>query len=197
MPFCYRKSGERIRLRNPGDRLRKPAFSQLTYMFAMSIKPALLIVMGGIALTACRPDPSQTERGFLRDWSAPGISPSERAALVNRFFTNGTPIATVVRLLGPGYIRVTPYSMVSVDGHPIMCYLAYTNQRVTVRTSARVDSGVDLLAATFTGAGYELDVWASTNIPGLGQPEGGANGKQPVGSDTNRTSAAAPSRRSP
>lgn len=136
---------------------------------AMSAKPALLALATGVALCACHSGRSYAERDLLRKWSAPSSSRSERAAFVNRFFTNGTPIATVVALLGPNYIRVTPYSMVSVDGSPVRCWLEYTNQRVIIGTSARVGSGEDVLAATFTGAGYQLDVHWKTNAPPLGQ----------------------------
>jgi hypothetical protein len=161
----------------------------------MSIKPALLVLIGGIALTACRPARSQNERDLLRDWSAPSLSPRERAAVLNKFFTNGTPVAAIVGALGPHYIRVTPYSMISMDGSPVMCWLEYTNQRVTIGTSARVGSGQDLLAATFTGAGYQLDVHPLTNGHSVGQPDGAANRSQPVRSETNQPSAAAGSGR--
>jgi len=161
----------------------------------MNVKPATLAATVCISLIGCHQAPSQAERDLLRDWSASDLSPSERATVLNRFFTNGTPVATVVRVLGPDYIRVTPYSMVSLYGSPVMCWLEYTNKRVTIGTSARVGSGKDLLAASFTGAGYQLDAEPATNAPSLGQPHGAANRSQPIASQTNPASAAAGSGR--
>jgi hypothetical protein len=161
----------------------------------MSIKAVFLLVTGCIALTACRPAESDAERDLLREWSARGLSPREHAEVLNKFFTDGTPIATIVGLLGPNYIRVTPFSTVSLDGSPVMCWLEYTNQRVTIGTSARIDGDLDLLAATFTGAGYELDVQPMTNSHPVGQPDGPANRTQPVSPGTNSTSLPAGSGR--
>src|SRR3954452_3519729 len=88
---------------------------RLESALAMSIKPLVLTTLAGIALAACHLNPARSDRDLVRDWSAPGLSPRERAAVVNRFFTNGTPVTTIVAVLGPDYIRAMPYSMVSLD----------------------------------------------------------------------------------
>src|SRR5258708_2091542 len=43
------------------------------------------------------------DKEILRLWSAPGASVQERAAAVNRSFTNGTPITAVVAVLGTNF----------------------------------------------------------------------------------------------
>jgi hypothetical protein len=159
----------------------------------MNAKLLLLTII--VAGAGCSPSQTEAEKQLLRVWFAPGVMPKESAAAVNRCFTSGTRISKIVGVLGPGYVRVTPYSMINLNGSPVMCWLEYTNQRVTIGTSARVGSGEDLLAATFTGAGYQLAVYPITNAPPLGQPDGAANRSQPVRPETNRTSVAAGSGR--
>lgn len=93
----------------------------------------------------------------------------------------------------------------------------FGEDEVTIGTTAVFGRDLDILSSKFTGAGYSLPsgrsaetanrIWmgratgrlpdwakepgAKTNRIRVGQPDGAANRGQPVGSETNRTSAAA------
>ena len=140
---------------------------------------------------------------LLRVWSRPGISVRDRAGAVNRLFTNGTPIRTVVAVLGSNYGVLRPFSSVWVGPGPeprktCSLYYSFGEDQVTIGTSA--DIAGDPLSGWFTGAGYSLPVTQpqpteGTNRVLRGQQDGPANGSQPIRSETNRMSPAAGSRR--
>ena len=140
-----------------------------------------------------------TKEDLLRVWSAPEISVWECAAAVNRWFTNGTPISTVVALLGTNHTRFTPISTVWLGPGPEprktsgLMY-RFGNDYVIVHTTADVMG--DPLSGEFAGAGYSVDshpqrakgVW-------IGQREGAPDWNKPFSLETNRTSAPIGSRR--
>ncbi len=73
---------------------------------------AILILIGGagVALTG----------GFTRDdatrtWSSTHATVDERRLAVVSLFTNGTPMAAVIRTLGTNYTTIRPFSCVVVD----------------------------------------------------------------------------------
>jgi hypothetical protein len=159
----------------------------------MNAKLILLMFLLASSAVICAPAQTRAEKELLRIWSGPSATAKERAAAVNRCFTNGTPVSKIVSVLGPNYIRVTPYSMISLDGSPIYCWLEYTNTRVSIQTSARL--GSEPLDANFTSAGYPLEIHPIeihplTNNVSAGQPNGAANRSQPFRAETNRTPAA-------
>jgi hypothetical protein len=142
---------------------------------------AITALLGLSAVVAVR----GADDKFLRVWSAPGVSAKERAAAVNRCFTNGTPVSLIVARLGTNYTRFAPFTGWP---QPLKSALSYEfgQEAVLVWTTA---SPVDpLLAARFT--------WAGHSVPARrGQQDGAANGSQPIRSGTNQTSSAAGSRR--
>ncbi len=82
---------------------------------------------------------------LLRVWSTPGVSARERAAVVNRAFTNGTPIPLIVAKLGTNYTRCTPRETSALEYN-------FGRESVVVETTAA--PGESLLSATFTRAGF-------------------------------------------
>jgi hypothetical protein len=148
---------------------------------AMSIRCASLILILLATVSGCGPNPtlSQTrtpaERELLRVWSASDIPVRERAAAVERCFTNGTRIPVVVALLGTNYGVLRPFSSVYVGPGPEprkTCSLLYFfgQESVTIGTSA--DIGGDPLGGEFTGAGHSLPVTPlteATNVTKNGQ----------------------------
>jgi hypothetical protein len=159
------------------------------------MNPMLLLftVIVAMAPGSCSLAGDLAEQKLLSVWFAPGLPKKQLAEAVNQHFTNGTPVSNIVQVLGPGYVQVTPYSMISFEGSPITCWLEYKNQGITIHTSARL--GADPLAAKFTGAGYKIPLQSTTNKTHIGQPDGAANRSQPIRSETNRTPAAAGSDR--
>ena len=109
-------------------------------------------------------------------WSASDIAVRERAAAVERCFTNGTPILIVVAVLGTNYGVLRPFSSVWVGPGPEprkTCSLLYYfgQDSVTIGTSA--DIGGDPLTGEFNGAGYSLPVTPlppASNRTRIGQP---------------------------
>ncbi len=138
---------------------------------------------------------------LLRAWSEPSISVRERARAVNRSFTNGTPIRTIVGVLGTNYGVARPISAVWVGSGPEprkSCSLFYRfgHDEVSIGTSADITG--DPLTGQFTGAGYSMPVTRSTETTNriwIGQQLGATNGSQPFRSETNQTNSAAGSRR--
>ncbi len=174
----------------------------------MSIQRVLFTVflLGAIYGCGLNRTSSQTRspvEELLRTWSAPDISVRERAAAVNRCFTNGTPIPAVVSILGTNYGVVRPFSSVWIGPGPEprkTCSLLYDFGRDSVEIGTSADIGGDPLGGKFTGAGYSLPVTPSpdaTNKAQISQPDGAANQSQPVGRETNQTSSAAGPRRPP
>ncbi len=140
-----------------------------------------------------------SDNQLSRVWSARGASVKERAAAANRAFTNGTPVAVVVGALGTNYTLCGSSARIWVGPKPEppnTFWLGYRfgEDEVTIGTTAVFGRDLDPLSCKFTGAGYSLAVRRSTETTNrirIGQPDGAANRGQPVGSQTNRTSAAA------
>jgi hypothetical protein len=136
-----------------------------------------------------------------RIWTDPHASVRERAEAVNRAFTNGTPTSVVVAALGTNYAQCFSSARVWLGPGPEppnTPWLSYRfgEEEVTIHTTATISEGP--LKGSFTAAGYSLlsgHSTQTTNRIHIGQPDGAANRGQPVGSDTNRTSAAAGSGR--
>jgi hypothetical protein len=80
------------------------------------------------------------------------------AEAVNQCFTNGTPIPRIIEVLGTNFSRVTPFSLVSVNGGSVKCWLEYRfgDEFVTIQTSAGLEE--EPVTANFVGAGYSLPI---------------------------------------
>src|SRR5436309_8073034 len=61
---------------------------------------------------------ASADQELLRVWLAPGITVQERAAAVNRSFTNGTPMSAIVAVLGTNYVVLRPFSSVWLGPTP-------------------------------------------------------------------------------
>jgi len=88
----------------------------------------------------------------------------------------------------------------STDARPYRYAALWALPPKEVETRPRWKKGFDHLAMKWFGRPLLLPygvVRSSALTPRLPNPQGGANGRQPVGSDTNRTSAATASPRSP
>jgi hypothetical protein len=99
-----------------------------------------------------------------RIWRDPNTTVKQRAAAVNRTFTNGTPVSVVVAALGTNYTRCVSSARVWVGPGPEppnTSWLSYRfgEESVDIHTSASVSE--DPLTGRFTGAGYTIPV--STN----------------------------------
>lgn len=102
-------------------------------------------------------DGKRIDSQFQLIWSSPLATVRERAAAVNRSFTNGTPIREVVAALGSNYGVLTPYSSVWIGPEPEprkTCSLIYYVgiERVYINTTA--DISADPLTGRFAGAGF-------------------------------------------
>lgn len=100
-----------------------------------------------------------SERELLSIWSAPQGSVRKRADAVRHYFTNGTPISQVVKVLGANYGILRPYSSVWVGPGPEprkTCGLIYTFGDQTVEIATSADISGDPLTGEFTGAGYSI-----------------------------------------
>ena len=138
-----------------------------------------------------------------RIWSDRSATVRQRAGAVNRAFTNGTPVSVVVAALGTNYTRCMMSARIWMGPGPEppnTLWLSYRfgDEQVTIGTSAVLGRDLDALTGKSTGAGYSLPVRSSTGVTNrvrIGQPDGPANGSQPIRSETNTTSGAAGSRR--
>ena len=138
-----------------------------------------------------------------RVWSDPSISVKDRASAVSRAFTNGTSVSVVVAALGTNYTLCGSSARVWVGAGPEppnTFWLSYRfgEDEVTIGTSAVFGRDLDPLSCKFTGAGHSLAInrrTETTNRIRIRQQDGAANRSQPVGSQTNRTSATAGSGR--
>ena len=152
----------------------------------------------------CSPDhPVRTasERQLLRVWSAPGSSVEERAEAVNRCFPRGTPVSSIVALLGTNHTELrliaTANRGKSSEGAFTLTYGFGGGETVTIQAWGPVNA--DPLGAGFSGATGLI--WGSpsartrTNNAGESQPAGAADGSQPFSLETNGTPGAAGSRR--
>jgi hypothetical protein len=170
-------------------------------MLAMNIRRVfcagafLGAILSSVTLSAA--DDSQ----LRRVWSASGISVRERAEAVNRAFTNGTSIRTVVAVLGTNYMVLRPFSSVWIGPGPEprkTCSLFYQfgDDEVVIGTSA--DIAGDPLTGQFTGAGYGVPVanlTKPTNGIATGQQGTAPKASEPSSSGTNLPPSGAGSRR--
>jgi hypothetical protein len=102
-----------------------------------------------------------------RVWSDMSISVRERAAAVNRAFTNGTLVSQVVSALGTNYTLCGSSARLSLGpepGPPNTFWLSYRfgEEEVTIGSSAVFGRDLDPLSCKFTGAGYGGPVAHST-----------------------------------
>jgi hypothetical protein len=115
-----------------------------------------------------------------RIWSAPGASVQERAAAVNRSFTNGMAVSVIVAALGTNYTLCGSSARLWVGPgpeSPNTFWLSYRfgEEEVTIGTSAVFGRDLDPLSSKFTGAGYSWPVRhspATTNRIWIGQATG-------------------------
>jgi hypothetical protein len=84
-------------------------------------------------------------------WRDPHATVQQRAAAVNRAFTNGTPVSVVVAALGTNYTRC----MSSTQPAPHW-WLSYSFGEKSVAIYTSVNVSEDPLTGRFTGAGYWL-----------------------------------------
>jgi len=147
-----------------------------------------------VAISGCNPSGAirtPAERELLRVWSSPTASVDERAAAADRCFTNGTPVSSVIALLGTNHSTFSLVALVNPGVNEKMMELIYDfgGESVTINLMAPMDT--DALHSRYSGA------VSSTWLRRLrdGQPGGAANGSQPIRSETNPTSGAAGSRR--
>jgi len=134
-----------------------------------------------------------------RVWLGPNMSVRQRAAAVDRAFTNGTPVPLVVAALGTNYTRAGSSARLwmgpgSAPRNTSWLRYGFGDQSVDIHTTAGIAE--DPLTGTFTGAGYTYTVplgasTATSNKIWIGDAEG----VHSVGTETNRTSAAAGSGR--
>jgi hypothetical protein len=118
----------------------------------------------------------------------------DRAAAVNRAFTNGTPMSVVVAALGTNYILCGKSARVWLGPGPEppnTFWLSYRfgGGEVTIGTSAVFGRDVDVLSCGFTGA-------QPANRIRIGQG-GAADGSQPIRSETNFVKRGSAWKRSP
>lgn len=98
-----------------------------------------------------------------RIWREPNATVQQRAAAVNRAFTNGTPVSVVVAALGTNYALCGSSARIWAGPQPEppnTFWLSYRfgKDEVTVGTSAVFGRDLDPLSCKFTGAGYTLPV---------------------------------------
>ena len=77
----------------------------------MSIRPAFYSFLLAVAVCGCNSNSTPAERELQHVWTAPKSSVEERAVAINRCFTNGTPISSVVALLGTNHSR---FSLIAI-----------------------------------------------------------------------------------
>jgi hypothetical protein len=87
-----------------------------------------------------------------RVWRDPNATVQQRAAAVDRAFTNGTPVAVVVAALGTNYTRCWS----STAPPPNWWWLSYSFGEMSVTISTDVSVSKDPLTGHFIGAGYSL-----------------------------------------
>lgn len=96
-----------------------------------------------------------------RIWRDPNATVQQRAAAVDRAFTNGTPLSVVVAALGTNYALCGSSARLWAGPQPEppnTFWLSYSfgKDEVTLGTSAVFGRDLDILACKFTGAGYSL-----------------------------------------
>jgi hypothetical protein len=144
---------------------------------------------------------ASADEELSRIWSAPSTTVQQRAAAVNRVFTNGTPLTVIVAALGTNYTRCGSSARLWMGPGPEplnTTWLSYRFDGEEVVIGSSAVFGKDPVSGTFRGAGHSLPVrqiLQTTNRIAIGQRDGAANGSQPIRSRTNSTSSAAGSRR--
>jgi hypothetical protein len=98
------------------------------------------------------------EEKLRQIWTAEGVSVERRAEAVNGCFTNGTPMPVVIRILGTNFSRITPYSMVSLNGSHVTCWLEYSFGAESVSIHTTAELGQNPTRARFTSAGHSIPV---------------------------------------
>jgi len=139
---------------------------------------AVAILSWGISLASAGEELS-------RVWSDRSATVRQRADAVNRAFTNGTPVSTVVAALGTNYTRCMSSARVWMGPGPEppnTLWLSYRfgEEEVTIGTSAVLGRDLDALTGKFTGAGCSLPVRRSnevTNRIRIGQPGAAGNSR--------------------
>jgi hypothetical protein len=96
-----------------------------------------------------------------RIWRDSNATVQQRAAAVNRAFTNGTPVSVVVAALGTNYALCGNSARLWAGPQPEppnTFWLSYPfgKDEVTLGTSAVFGRDLDPLSCKFTGAGYTL-----------------------------------------
>lgn len=94
-----------------------------------------------------------------RVWTDPSSSVEERAAVVNRTFTNGTPVSAIVAALGTNYTHCFSSARVWLGQGPEprnTAWLGYNfgEESVFIFTTAGIDENI--LTGMFTSAGYTI-----------------------------------------
>jgi hypothetical protein len=117
---------------------------------SMSILLTVSVLVWNIGLAS-------PEQELSRVWAAPKVSAQQRAAAVNRAFTNGTPMSVVISALGTNYTRFSPTSTVWMGPDPEPRKISglmyrFGEEWVVINTSAGIAEKI--LAGTFTGAGH-------------------------------------------
>lgn len=94
--------------------------------------------------------------GLSHIWRDPNATVQQRAAAVNRAFTNGTPMSVVVAALGTNYVCCFS----STSPPPSTYWLSYRfgQNEVWINTSAVFGQDIDPLTKRFTGAGFATRV---------------------------------------
>jgi hypothetical protein len=118
-----------------------------------TLAAALPIACLFVAFAGCRGSPGSSQEALLRVWSNKTSSVEERTAAVNRYFTNGTPVSIVVKVLGTNYTRFRPV-LAGAPRAAKTCGLLYEfgDDWVLILTTAPIDT--DPLGYLFTGADY-------------------------------------------
>ena len=114
-------------------------------------------------------DLTDGELELRRRWNSSRYSPAELSEAVNQCFTNGTPIRRIIHVLGTDFSRVTPYSMVSVDGSKVHCWLDYKCREESVAIYTTAELGQEPTTANFTGAGYSVALNSGPNFIQIGR----------------------------
>ncbi len=150
---------------------------------------ALFSVTVMLAAFGCSAAPAEGQQELLRTWSGATNSVQQKALAVHGYFTNGCPIRYVVSILGTNYNLI---EHIPGDRRPTT-HLRYPFGESAVYIETTAPARADPLAYTFTGASYTFSHEnGAVFIRSIeGQPGGAASRGQPVGSGTNRTSAAA------
>jgi hypothetical protein len=107
-----------------------------------------------------------SEQELERVWTASSSTAEERAAAVNRCFTNGTPISSVIDLLGTNYTRFTLIATYWC-GEPELkkdLDLAYGLGEKSVIIRVTASEHADPLTGQFFGARYSLTTTNSHDV---------------------------------